>query len=160
MTFTYLYVTTSSTKTGWVQRTRLRATWGRESLRLFSILKRSQRVNLQLWWRSTLGPPSTVKRWTRSSMSTSRKSSLSSRQWWEAYVSYEFGGPAGTAAMMIGFPLLMCEFGRNFEIWEIRADGQTTSGHVCGTTTVDWSILVLSRISGHSSREWVNTSTT
>jgi hypothetical protein len=74
--------------------------------------------------------------------------------------SYEFGGPAGTAAMMIGFPLLMCELGRNFESWEFRADEQTTSGYACGTTMVDWSTLVLSRISGHSSREWVSTSTT
>lgn len=23
---------------------------------------------------------------------------------------YEFGGPAGTSAMMVGFPLLMCEY--------------------------------------------------
>jgi len=73
---------------------------------------------------------------------------------------YEFGGPAGTAAMMIGFPLLMCEFGRNFERWEIRADEQTTSGHACGTIMVDWFTLALLRTSGHSCREWVSTSTT
>jgi hypothetical protein len=74
--------------------------------------------------------------------------------------SYEFGGPAGTAAMMIGFPLLMCELGRNFESSEFGADEQTTSGHACGTTTVDWFILAQSRMSGHSSREWVSISTT
>lgn len=31
----------------------------------------------------------------------------------DTHESYEFGGPAGVTAMMIGFPLMMCTFTRH-----------------------------------------------